>query len=78
MILVQRLKLVALETACYSSESRAHLWSHLLSSLHVHPGGANCHLRPQSCVPLWQHIYQARNEFRNTSMTPMQEVIDLF
>lgn len=30
-----------------------------------------------SCVSLWQYIYQPRSEFRNISMTPVQEVIDL-
>lgn len=78
LILVQRLKLVALETASHS-ESRAHLWSHLLRSLHVYPGGASCHPREQSlALSLWQHIYQHWNEFKNISMNPVQEVIDLF
>lgn len=48
MILGQKLELVALETVSHSSESRAPLWSHLLSFMHVHPGGASCHPGQQS------------------------------
>lgn len=36
MILVRGLELVSLETVSLSSESRAHLCTHLLGSLHVY------------------------------------------